>query len=146
MMEWWLRWSLWWWRRGCHGDEGGGDGAVVVMMGGVGAVVGVAAEWRGRVGCGGAGGEVIERQQRGDDGGGVMVGCGGEAAGGGGGAWRRVTMGDRVDRVTRNIFRVGRKSPPENFSGDGGEVVVAGIRRLAGGKGGRKYFGRERDI
>ncbi|GJQ95659.1 hypothetical protein Tco_0006798 [Tanacetum coccineum] len=74
-------------------DGGGGAGVLVVAVddgSGGGAVVGVVAEWRGRVGCGGAGGEVIERRQRGDDGGGVMVGCGGEAAGGGGGAWRRV--------------------------------------------------------
>ncbi|GJY74867.1 hypothetical protein Tco_0479298 [Tanacetum coccineum] len=73
-----VAWSWWWYND--DDDDGGG------------AVVGVAAEWRGRVGCGGAGGEVIERRQRGDDGGGVMVGCGGEAAGGGGGAWRKVTQ------------------------------------------------------
>ncbi|GKE67503.1 hypothetical protein Tco_1521664, partial [Tanacetum coccineum] len=39
--------------------------------------------------------------------------------------------GDRVDRVARSILGVGRKSPPENFSG-GGATVVAG----SGGGGG----------
>ncbi|GKA10215.1 hypothetical protein Tco_0689648 [Tanacetum coccineum] len=69
-----------------------------------------------------------------DNEGGVMVGYGGEAAEGGG---RHVTASDKGDRanwVTRNIFRVGQKSPPGKFSGGGG-VVVAGIRRLAGGGG-----------
>ncbi|GKF30623.1 hypothetical protein Tco_0100421, partial [Tanacetum coccineum] len=47
---------------------------------------------------------------------------------------------DRIDRVARNLFGFGRKSPPEKFSVDGG-VVVAGIRRLAGG---RKSWERER--
>ncbi|GKC92169.1 hypothetical protein Tco_1157611, partial [Tanacetum coccineum] len=37
-----------------------------------------------------------------------------------------------VDRKKRNTLGVRRKNPPEKFSGGGG-VVVAGIRRLAGG-------------
>ncbi|GKB76480.1 hypothetical protein Tco_0943375 [Tanacetum coccineum] len=53
--------------------------------------------------------------------------------------------GDRIDRFTRNIFGVGQKSPPENFSGDGG-VVVAGIRRLAGGGGAAGIILGEREI
>ncbi|GKF75626.1 hypothetical protein Tco_0225070, partial [Tanacetum coccineum] len=35
--------------------------------------------------------------------------------------------GDRVDRVTRKLFGVGRKSPPENFSGGGGVVASGGL-------------------
>ncbi|GJV17300.1 hypothetical protein Tco_1362623 [Tanacetum coccineum] len=35
--------------------------------------------------------------------------------------------GDRIDPVMRSVFGVGRKSPPEKFSGGGG-MVVAGFR------------------
>ncbi|GKB44762.1 hypothetical protein Tco_0889704 [Tanacetum coccineum] len=49
------------------------------------------------------------------------------------GEWRvkESGSGDRVDPVKRNLFGVGRKSPPEKFSG-GGATVVAG----SGGGGG----------
>ncbi|GKG39876.1 hypothetical protein Tco_0464021, partial [Tanacetum coccineum] len=30
--------------------------------------------------------------------------------------------GDRIDPVMRSVFGVGRKNPPENFSGGGGMV------------------------
>ncbi|GJS84378.1 hypothetical protein Tco_0750919 [Tanacetum coccineum] len=33
---------------------------------------------------------------------------------------RESGYGDRIDRVVRSIFGVGRKTPPENFSGGGG--------------------------
>ncbi|GJY05934.1 hypothetical protein Tco_0371874 [Tanacetum coccineum] len=57
---------------------------------------------------------------------------------------RRVAASDlvgRIDRLTRNTFGFGQKSPPEKFSGGGG-VVVAGIRWWGGG---RKTWERERD-
>ncbi|GJS24450.1 hypothetical protein Tco_0453082 [Tanacetum coccineum] len=103
-------------------------------------------------------GEIDKRSAAGDGGGpkvGGGSGCGGvkvvawcwlgdgDEGGGGvtrlrGGSRRRgrrvaaSDKGDRVDRVTRNIFGVGRKSPPEKFSGGGSEAaVVAG-----GGAGG----------
>ncbi|GJR90399.1 hypothetical protein Tco_0214410 [Tanacetum coccineum] len=50
------------------------------------------------------------------------------------GGGRRVEesgCGDRIDPVMRSVFGVGRKSPPEKFSG-GGATVVAG----SGGGGG----------
>ncbi|GJW16041.1 hypothetical protein Tco_0020174, partial [Tanacetum coccineum] len=43
-----------------------------------------------------------------------------------------------IDRLTRIIFGVHRKTPPEKFSG-GGEVVVAGM--LAGEEGGGRRWG-----
>ncbi|GJT13769.1 hypothetical protein Tco_0860811 [Tanacetum coccineum] len=57
-------------------------------------------------------------------------GCGDVAAVG----WRVEESGseDRIDRVTRNVFGFGRKSPPENFSAGGGG---GGQRLLAGGAG-----------
>ncbi|GJZ46274.1 putative reverse transcriptase domain-containing protein [Tanacetum coccineum] len=51
------------------------------------------------------------------------------ARGGGDGEWRvaESECRDRRDRAAGIIFEVGRKSPPENFSGGGGVVaVVAG--------------------
>ncbi|GKD06501.1 hypothetical protein Tco_1181475, partial [Tanacetum coccineum] len=56
---------------------------------------------------------------------------------------RRVAASDlvgRIDRLTRNTFGFGRKSPPEKFSGG---VVVAGIRWWGGG---RKTWVGEREI
>ncbi|GJY33053.1 hypothetical protein Tco_0417522 [Tanacetum coccineum] len=62
-------------------------------------------------------------------------GCGGAGfvfGGGDGGVIRRVEesdMGDRIDRVVRNIFGVGRKSHRKTFpvtGGGGGGVPVAG--------------------
>ncbi|GJU17803.1 retrotransposable element Tf2 [Tanacetum coccineum] len=56
---------------------------------------------------------------------------------------RRVAASDlvgRIDRLTRNTFGFGQKSPPEKFSGDGG-LVVAVIRWWGGG---RKTWVRER--
>ncbi|GJU98687.1 hypothetical protein Tco_1327958 [Tanacetum coccineum] len=64
--------------------------------------------------------------------GGGGVGCGGTAAGEEGRV-RESDLGDWVDPVTRIIFGVHRKTPPEKFSG-GGDVVVAGM--LAGEEGG----------
>ncbi|GJS84360.1 hypothetical protein Tco_0750901, partial [Tanacetum coccineum] len=61
--------------------------------------------------------------------------------GGDGGVIRRVKesgVGDRVDRVSGSIFGVGRKTPPEKFSGDGG-----GGRRWWGFSGNN---GEEREI
>ncbi|GKF07218.1 hypothetical protein Tco_0041442 [Tanacetum coccineum] len=58
--------------------------------------------------------------------------------GGDGGVIRRVEendMGDRIDRVVRNIFGVGRKSPPEKFSG--GRRWWAAVGELAGEEGWR---------
>ncbi|GJU22223.1 hypothetical protein Tco_1155565 [Tanacetum coccineum] len=45
-------------------------------------------------------------------------------------------LGDRIDRVTRSIFEVGQKSPPEKFSGgdDGAGAAVV----VAAGKWGEK--------
>ncbi|GKE49587.1 hypothetical protein Tco_1480845, partial [Tanacetum coccineum] len=47
-----------------------------------------------------------------------------------GGDFRRVVesgSGDRIDPVTRSLFGLRRKSPPEKFSGGGGMVAtVAG--------------------
>ncbi|GJS09249.1 putative ribonuclease H-like domain-containing protein [Tanacetum coccineum] len=51
------------------------------------------------------------------------------AAVGGGAGFRRVAesgSGDRVDRVTRNTFGLGRKTPPEKFSGGGEWWPAAG--------------------
>ncbi|GJW28618.1 hypothetical protein Tco_0045493 [Tanacetum coccineum] len=39
-------------------------------------------------------------------------------------------IADRIDRVTRIIFGVGRKSSPENFSGDGRRWPEVGRRWL----------------
>ncbi|GKB54831.1 hypothetical protein Tco_0905584 [Tanacetum coccineum] len=61
----------------------------------------------------------------------VVVSAGGGGCGSRRGEKRRVAAsggGDRVDPVVRIIFGFGRKSPPENFSGDGG--VVAGVIRV----------------
>ncbi|GJT93738.1 hypothetical protein Tco_1082583 [Tanacetum coccineum] len=65
----------------------------------------------------------------------------GDVGGGGASVWRlwwrrwvveaRV-IGDRVDRLMRFIFGLGRKSPPEKFSG-GGEVLVLDSKNLARG-------------
>ncbi|GKC90848.1 hypothetical protein Tco_1151497 [Tanacetum coccineum] len=64
-------------------------------------------------GCGGDGGdEVVMRMMYRDDDG-----------GGSGWRWWRVAesgYGDRVDPVTRSVFGLDRKSPPENFSDGGG--------------------------
>ncbi|GKC46606.1 hypothetical protein Tco_1064328, partial [Tanacetum coccineum] len=60
------------------------------------------------------------------------------AAVGGGAGFRRVAesgSGDRVDRVTRNTFGLGRKSPPENFSGGGWPDVGDGRRPESHGEG-----------
>ncbi|GKG33744.1 hypothetical protein Tco_0433903, partial [Tanacetum coccineum] len=50
--------------------------------------------------------------------------------GGSGGVEERVgesDLGDRIDRLMRFIFGLGRKSPPKKFSGGGGMVAtVAG--------------------
>ncbi|GJZ21077.1 hypothetical protein Tco_0558116 [Tanacetum coccineum] len=78
---------------------------------------------------------------RGDDDGGMMMvtrlwwgldrgggdGVAAAAAGGGGRKWRleESDLVGRIDRLMRIIFGVGRKSPPENFSG-GGDVVAGG--------------------
>nr|GFB99109.1 hypothetical protein [Tanacetum cinerariifolium] len=52
----------------------------------------------------------------------------------GGGGWRVVAsdIGDRIDRVIRNVFGVRRKSSPKKFSAAGGGSGGGG-RRLAGG-------------
>ncbi|GKB07283.1 retrovirus-related pol polyprotein from transposon TNT 1-94 [Tanacetum coccineum] len=52
-------------------------------------------------------------------------GCRGTAAGGKGTKWRVEARdyGDRIDRVTSNLFELGRKSSPENFSGGCGGVA-----------------------
>ncbi|GKG63682.1 hypothetical protein Tco_0645075, partial [Tanacetum coccineum] len=63
----------------------------------------------------------------------MMVVCydDGEDGGGGSGvvevARGAIGIVDRVDPEVGSIFGVGRKSPPEKFSGGGG-MVVAGIR------------------
>ncbi|GJY68682.1 hypothetical protein Tco_0471664 [Tanacetum coccineum] len=46
-------------------------------------------------------------------------GCRRTAAGGKGTKWRVEARDyeDRIDRVTSNLFELGRKSSPENFSG-----------------------------
>ncbi|GJX99881.1 hypothetical protein Tco_0356900 [Tanacetum coccineum] len=89
------------------GVRGDGSGVNMVM---VAAAVG-----------GGHGGEaavVMMEMKRG----GVVV----EGSGSGdGGGWRQnYECGDRTNRVMGSVFGLGRKSPPENFSGGGG--VVAG--------------------
>ncbi|GJW68969.1 integrase, catalytic region, zinc finger, CCHC-type containing protein [Tanacetum coccineum] len=74
----------------------------------------------------------------GDDDDDVMMRVAAAAETGGGGGERRVEesgCGDRIDPVMRSVFGIGRKSPPEKFSGGGG-VVVAGIRRHDSGDGG----------
>ncbi|GJQ97948.1 hypothetical protein Tco_0009087 [Tanacetum coccineum] len=50
--------------------------------------------------------------------------------------WRVVArdMGDWVDRVTRNLFGFGRKSPPKRISGGGGGAGAAVV--VAAGNGG----------
>ncbi|GJU92333.1 hypothetical protein Tco_1304756 [Tanacetum coccineum] len=56
----------------------------------------------------------------GDEGGGGCVGAKtAGAGGGGGGSAGGGVVGDRVDRVTRNTFGLGQKSPSKNFSGGG---------------------------
>ncbi|GKA89993.1 retrovirus-related pol polyprotein from transposon TNT 1-94 [Tanacetum coccineum] len=52
-------------------------------------------------------------------------GCRGTAAGGKETKWRVEARdyGDRIDRVTSNLFELGRKSSPENFSGGCGGVA-----------------------
>ncbi|GJW48595.1 hypothetical protein Tco_0080241 [Tanacetum coccineum] len=62
----------------------------------------------------------------------VAVSVGWQRGGGDGGVIRRVKEsdgGDRIDPVTRSLFGLRRKSPPEKFSGGGG--------------GGRRRVGRE---
>ncbi|GKF06616.1 hypothetical protein Tco_0037284, partial [Tanacetum coccineum] len=56
--------------------------------------------------------------------GGGGVGCGGTAAGEEGRV-RESDLGDWVDPVTRIIFGVHRKTPPEKFSGGGWPEMVA---------------------
>ncbi|GKD69450.1 hypothetical protein Tco_1323540, partial [Tanacetum coccineum] len=56
-----------------------------------------------------------------------VIWWGGRVTAAGGVVGSRVTAsdsGDRVDRVSGSIFGVGRKSPPEKFSGGGGVVVA----------------------
>ncbi|GJU83006.1 hypothetical protein Tco_1285371 [Tanacetum coccineum] len=65
---------------------------------------------------------------------------------GGGGAWvgtkgRCVAasgVGDRIDRLMRFIFDLGRKSPPEKFSGGGAAVVAGGWPDPAAGEMGER--------
>ncbi|GKE21631.1 hypothetical protein Tco_1433143 [Tanacetum coccineum] len=63
----------------------------------------------------------------------TMMVCGDDVAGGGFWRVKESDVVGRIDRLTRSIFGVHRKTPPEKFSG-GGDVVVAG--KLAGEDGG----------
>ncbi|GKF83874.1 hypothetical protein Tco_0248772 [Tanacetum coccineum] len=90
----------------------------------VGGCRGVAAKKGGSGGCGGM---VVMMM--------VYGGCGwydnddDGAAGGKGTKWRVEARdyGDRIDRVTSNLFELGRKSSPENFSGGCGGVAGGGV-------------------
>ncbi|GJX57012.1 hypothetical protein Tco_0286909 [Tanacetum coccineum] len=65
------------------------------------------------------------------------------AAAAAGGGKRRVEesgCGDRIDPVMRSVFGVGRKSPPEKFSGGGWPKKVAAGRR----EGWPDFWGRWR--
>ncbi|GJY10726.1 hypothetical protein Tco_0378911 [Tanacetum coccineum] len=76
---------------------------------------------------------------RGDSGVVRWVAAAAETDGGG----RRVEesgCGDRIDPVMRSVFGVGRKSPPEKFSG-GGDVVAV----VAGGWEGRPEIGEREE-
>ncbi|GJW21975.1 hypothetical protein Tco_0032597 [Tanacetum coccineum] len=61
---------------------------------------------------------------------------------GGGRRVEKRECGDRVDRAMRIVFGFGRKSPPKNFSGDGG-VVAGGWPEMGRerGEGVRKMMG-----
>ncbi|GKE73772.1 hypothetical protein Tco_1535813, partial [Tanacetum coccineum] len=93
----------------------------------------VTAGWRWLWCCGGCDDDI-------DDGDGLevvleVIWWGGRVTAAGGVVGSRVTASDsedRVDRESGSIFGVGRKTPPENFSGGGGggRVVAAGGRNL----------------
>ncbi|GJV13496.1 hypothetical protein Tco_1355037 [Tanacetum coccineum] len=112
------------------GGDGGGESEVEMKMvedKWCGVEVVAAAAWTGGGGCVGSGDDDVVYDLNGDDG-----GFGGEAAGGGGvdvvavvaagGRRRRVEARGRVDRIDPVMginFGIGRKSPPEKFSGGG---------------------------
>ncbi|GJY01620.1 hypothetical protein Tco_0359772 [Tanacetum coccineum] len=53
----------------------------------------------------------------------VVVAVAATAAVGSGAGFRRVAESGSGDRVTRNTFGLGRKTPPEKFSG-GGDIFI----------------------